>query len=325
MLKEIDLNDPTTKALYDSFPEDRKDEFEDAYAYMKYQCLNIGTIKSMMMPGIPLGDRIKKSLKDASPEVLEHLKKYAGKYEKAFEGGVETSFYNTKIVGLKNAIKLVSVDVDVDLEVPTTVIPFKLAREIVLEGNPVIAIGKCGCRSTIPEAEVKCMPYPYEACMFVGDPGASFIAEHGDTFRKIDSEEAVRLLEDFHKRGFVQQAYFKSDMNGFFAICNCCSCCCPSVTRTNMALDGAIPFTNIVGSGLVAEIGDECIGCGECVEPCPYHAINLNEDEERAEIIFDRCMGCGVCVDQCPTEAITMREEPSKVGILDLDELRKTT
>ena len=47
MLKEIDLNDPTVKALYDTFPEDRKDEFVDAYAYMKYQGLGIATIKSM--------------------------------------------------------------------------------------------------------------------------------------------------------------------------------------------------------------------------------------------------------------------------------------
>ena len=161
--------------------------------------------------------------------------------------------------------------------------------------------------------------------MFVGDPVASFIAEHGYTFRKIDSEEAVRILEDFHKRGFSQQAYFKTDMNGFFAICNCCSCCCPSVLRVNMALDGTMPFTNVAASGLVAVIGDECIGCGECVEGCMYHAINLNEDESRAEIIFDRCMGCGVCEGQCPTEAITMRVEPSKGGILDLDELRKAT
>lgn len=298
MLKEIDLNDPTVKALYDSYPEDRKDEFEEAYVYMKYFGPSIATMKSMMLPDVPLGERIKKSLKNASPELLEHMKKYA--------------------------VKLATIDVDVDLEVPTTVIPFKMAREIVLEGNPTIAIGKCGCRATMPEAEVKCMPYPYEACLFIGDPAASFIAEHGDTFRKIDSKEAVRILEDFHKRGFVQQAYFKATLNGFYCICNCCSCCCPSIKKVNMALDGAIPFTNATGSGYVAEIGNECIGCGECVELCPYHAIELNEDENCAQIIFDRCMGCGVCEGQCPTGEITMRKEPSKGGILDIDELRKT-
>ena len=325
MLEEIDLNNPTIKALYDSFPEDRKSDFVDAYAYMKYIGLGIATIKKMMMPDAPLGERMKKLMEEQSPEVREHLKGYAVRILKAFEGGAETSIYNAKVVGLEDAVKLVTVDTDVDLETPKSVMPFERAREIILEGNPTIAIGKCGCRSTMPEEDVKCIPYPYEACMFIGEPAASFAAEHGDTFRKIDSEEAVRLLEDFHERGFVQQAFFKSEMNGFFAICNCCSCCCPSIKKMNMLLDGAVPFTNAAGSGLIAEIGDDCIGCGDCVERCPYHAIKLNEDETSAEIIFDRCMGCGVCEGQCPTEAITLRAEPSKGGVLDLDELRKAT
>ena len=326
MLEEIDLNDPTTKALYDSYPEDRKDDFVDAYVYLKYIGVGIGTIKSILMPGVPLADRIEKFKKEANPEILESFEKYADKYKEALAGGAETSFYNAKVVDLDDAIKLVTVDVDVDLEVPTNVIPFKLAREIVLEGNPTIAIGQCGCRAAMPEAGVKCMPEPYEACMFIGDPAASFIADNGDKFRKIDSEEAVRLLEDFHTRGFTHEAYFKTDMNGFYAICNCCSCCCPSVGRTNMVLDGTMPFTNLAASGSVAVIeDDECIGCGACVELCKYHAIKLNEDETCAEIILDRCMGCGVCENPCPTGAITMRAEPSKGGILDLDELRKAT
>jgi Pyruvate/2-oxoacid:ferredoxin oxidoreductase delta subunit len=323
MLKEIDLNDPTVKALYDSYPEDRKNEFEEAYVYMKYFGLTIATIKSIMLPGIPLDERIEKALKDASPELHERMKKTAVKILQGLKGGQETSMYNGKIIGLENAVKLTTIDVDVDIEAPTTVLPFKLARDIVLEGNPAIAIGKCGCRSTIPEADVKCLSYPYEACLFVGDPGASFVAKHGDTFRKIDSEEAVRILEDFHDRGFVQQAYFKSELNGFYAICNCCPCCCNSITRVNKVLDGDMPFTNTAASGYIAEIGNDCVGCGECMDQCPYHAIKLNEDETRAEIVFNRCMGCSVCESQCPTEAITMRAEPSKGGILDIDELRK--
>jgi Pyruvate/2-oxoacid:ferredoxin oxidoreductase delta subunit len=324
MLKEIDLNNPTVKALYDTFPEDRKDEFVDAYVYMKYQGLTIATIRSMFEPGLSLDETVEKALKDAAPELREHMKKYAIKIITGLKGGVETSMYNGKIIGLENAVKLTTIDVDVDLEAPTTVLPFKLARDIVLEGNPAIAIGKCPCRAVRPEADVKCMSYPYEACMFIGDHTASFVAEHGDTFRKIDSEEAVRILEDFHNKGFVQQAYFKPELNGFFAICNCCPCCCGSIPRVNKVLDGEMPFTNTAASGYIAEIGDDCIGCGECVELCPYHAIELNEDEDCAQIIFDRCMGCSVCESQCPTEVITMRAEPSKGAVLDLDELRKT-
>ena len=325
MLNEIDLNDPTTKALYDTYPEDRKDEFEEAYVYLKYFGQTIATIKSIMIPGVPLDERIKKALENASPEIHEQMKKYAIKILTGLKGGRETSRYNGKIIGLENAIKLTTIDVDVNLEAPKTVMPFELARKIVLEGNPTIAIGKCGCRSTIPEEDVKCLSYPYEACLYIGEPAASFMIEQGDMFRKIDSEEAVALLEDFHKRGFIQQAYFKSELDGFYAICNCCPCCCGSVARVNKLLDGEMPFTNTAASGYIAEIGDECIGCGECVEKCPYHAISLNADEGCAQIIFNRCMGCSVCESQCPTEAITMCTEPSKSGILDLDELRQAT
>ena len=146
MLKEIDLNDPTVKALYDSYPEDRKNEFEEAYVYMKYFGLTIATIKSIMLPGIPLDERIEKALKDASPELHERMKKTAVKILQGLKGGQETSMYNGKIIGLENAVKLTTIDVDVDIEAPTTVLPFKLARDIVLEGNPAIAIGKCASR-----------------------------------------------------------------------------------------------------------------------------------------------------------------------------------
>jgi NAD-dependent dihydropyrimidine dehydrogenase PreA subunit len=324
MLKEIDLNDPTTKALYDIFPEDKKDLFEDAYVYMKYIDVNIGVLKTTFFPEIEISKETKKRMKDASPELMEHLKKYAAHYIGAFSGGNETSYYNAKVISLKDAIKFVTVDVDVNLEVPKTILPFKLARNIILKGNPSIAIGKCPCRSVMPEC--KCLPYPYEACMFVGDPIAPFMYTHNPSFRKISKEEAVATLDIFHKMGFSQSAYFKTDMgDGFYAICNCCSCCCAGVMKTNMELDGKLPFSNATASGYLAVIGDDCTGCGTCVEECNYHAIKLNEDETRAEVIFERCMGCGVCEDQCPVEAITMRVEPSKGGILDLDKLLETT
>jgi len=326
MLKEIDLNDPTTKALYDFYPEDKKEEFQDAYAYMKYFTQTVSTLKTSLMPDRPQGKVATKALEKASPEVLEHMQKYAAKYVAAFNGGYETSFYNAKVVSLNDIIKLVTVDVDVNLEIPRTVIPFKRARNIILKGNPAIAIGQCPCRSVMPEEQVKCIPYPYEACMFVGEPFVSFIVAHHGSFRKISTEEAVAILEKFHEMGFSHQAYFKADMGDrFYAICNCCPCCCPSVLKTNLELDGIIPFTNSSPSGLVAVIGDDCTGCGACVEKCLYHAIKLNEDETRAEVIFDRCQGCGVCEGQCPVEAITLRAEPAKGGMLNLDELRKTT
>lgn len=321
--KEVDLNDPTTKALYDIFPEDKKEKFEDAYIYAKYLQEAVSVAISCIPSGIPMNEEAQK-LAERSPDIVEHMKKYGAKILKSKEDGLETSFYNPKVVELKNAIKLVTQEVDINLEVPLTVMPFKLARNIILKSPTAIAVGKCPCRAANPDC--KCMPEPYEVCFFIGDPIASFIAANNKHFRKVTQEEAVEILKDCHKRGFVSEAFFKTDMgNRFYAICNCCSCCCGGVIIDNMFLDGKLPYFNAAPSGCVAEIGDDCVGCEECVDKCQFHAIKLNEDKSRAEVSIQRCMGCGVCEDQCPSEAITMRVEPSKGGILDLDELRKIT
>ncbi|HQF91368.1 MAG TPA: DUF362 domain-containing protein [Synergistaceae bacterium] len=47
---------------------------------------------------------------------------------------------------------------------------------------------------------------------------------------------------------------------------------------------------------------EKCVGCGECVEVCPVHAINLAEG--RALIDRGVCIGCGECMTVCPQRAI---------------------
>ncbi len=50
------------------------------------------------------------------------------------------------------------------------------------------------------------------------------------------------------------------------------------------------------------QIGDECVGCGTCVDECPLSAIA--EKEDKYEILPDKCDGCAKCVEVCPVEAI---------------------
>ena len=50
-----------------------------------------------------------------------------------------------------------------------------------------------------------------------------------------------------------------------------------------------------------------CIGCGECVEICPTHAIPqslIGYKSSIAEIDTDKCNGCGECVKICSYGAI---------------------
>ncbi|MHA1843641.1 MAG: CoB--CoM heterodisulfide reductase iron-sulfur subunit A family protein, partial [Promethearchaeota archaeon] len=67
--------------------------------------------------------------------------------------------------------------------------------------------------------------------------------------------------------------------------------------------------------GITASITEEkCIGCGTCVEVCPYNAIGLIEIDKqmglyktkvlKARVNVGICKGCGACVAECPVNAI---------------------
>lgn len=45
----------------------------------------------------------------------------------------------------------------------------------------------------------------------------------------------------------------------------------------------------------------ECVGCGACVNTCPFGAIEMKDDKA---VITDACTSCGACVEACPVEAI---------------------
>lgn len=62
---------------------------------------------------------------------------------------------------------------------------------------------------------------------------------------------------------------------------------------------------------------DKCIGCGVCIEICPYNAIEMKSiskkiglydvSEKKAHIISALCKGCGACAAECPLGAINQR------------------
>jgi heterodisulfide reductase subunit A len=68
--------------------------------------------------------------------------------------------------------------------------------------------------------------------------------------------------------------------------------------------------SSVAVSPLVSKVdADQCIGCGLCVEVCPFGAIELAEIEGkgyRAKNIAASCKGCGLCASSCPQKAIDM-------------------
>ena len=81
------------------------------------------------------------------------------------------------------------------------------------------------------------------------------------------------------------------------------------------------PF--LAPSGYVPEVGDKCNGCGDCVDACAFHAMTIDEQEQRAVVDLTKCMGCAVCEDKCPAGAITLRLEPSHGDPMDIEAMKR--
>jgi len=49
-----------------------------------------------------------------------------------------------------------------------------------------------------------------------------------------------------------------------------------------------------------------CVGCQQCIQTCPYSAIEFLEDRGVAHVIEALCKGCGTCAAACPSKSITL-------------------
>lgn len=67
----------------------------------------------------------------------------------------------------------------------------------------------------------------------------------------------------------------------------------------------------------VKVIQEKCIGCGICIDTCPFDAIDMVDEKA---VITDKCTACGNCIDVCPKEAIIMEEREK--DIINIDEYK---
>lgn len=218
--------------------------------------------------------------------------------------------YHSKVLPLPLAEAIITLDHDIPLTDLEQIVPYELARDILLSSPTDVALYECGCRAT---SEHPCQPT--RVCMVIGKPFADACLEiNPNKTQRATTEEALQLLRDEEARGHIHTAWFKDvNLGRFYAICNCCDCCCGAL-QSHL---GGTPM--LAASGYLAVVDqDLCIGCGTCAERCHFHAISL-PDGVACVIDAQACMGCGVCVNGCDQGALALRREPLKGVPLEID------
>ncbi|MGD2174880.1 MAG: 4Fe-4S binding protein [Candidatus Brocadiaceae bacterium] len=216
--------------------------------------------------------------------------------------------YHSKVLTPEQSRAIITLDRKIPLQDLEQIIPYPMARQLVLDGPPDVAVQECYCRHARREP---CQPT--QVCMAIGQPFVDFVLEHHPrTSRRLSQTEALQLLAAEHERGHVHSAWFKDAlMDRFYAICNCCPCCCAGIEAM---VRHETPM--MASSGYVADVDEAlCVGCGACEEVCPFDAIQV---EGKAAVEWENCMGCGVCVSACPNDGISLVRDERKGQPLDV-------
>ena len=269
------------------------------YFYMRFPYLYIGFGTGTNWPG-----RFFRKLSALASRIFPRRPRPAG-------GITFADTYHGKVVPLQAARELVSVKENIHVDDLEQVIPYKLARSLVLDHPDHIVALECPCRAG---RENPCLPL--DVCLIVGEPFASFVLEHHPSrSHAITSEGAIAILEAEEERGHVHHAFFKEAvLQRFYAICNCCSCCCGAMQAH---LHGT-PM--LASSGYTARVNEDlCIGCGECAGYCQFGAISVVANLNHVDL--EKCMGCGVCTSHCPQGAIELVLAPAKGIPLEMEKV----
>lgn len=206
---------------------------------------------------------------------------------------MDEEFKDAMSFSAANFLRVIPVQKSVDQR--SRVAPYEDAMKILAGVDPIV-VTDCACRKSKAVIDEGCGK-PMEVCFMFGSMGQYYL-DH-DMGRKIDLEEAGRIMAHAHEHGLVTQPATSQNPSG---MCNCCGDCCGPLTSLKYHDKPA----EMVFSNYFARVEAElCTGCETCLERCQMDAIGM-DDDELARVNRGRCIGCGLCVTTCPTEAILL-------------------
>ena len=211
------------------------------------------------------------------------------------------------------------IPIDHSISAPDNVIlPSVFVRQAVEQASRRFIMHECLCRC----AE-KCTTYPEElGCIFLGEAARSISPKLG---KAVFVNEALDHLTKCESAGLVHvMGHFKFDaiflnagpFEKLLSICNCCECCC--IFRMYPDLYKPAGDTLKKLEGVELRVGEECVGCGDCLGACFVNAISLNRQQA---CISEKCRGCGRCVSVCPNNAISLTLEDTVLPTHLLDRI----
>jgi hypothetical protein len=89
----------------------------------------------------------------------------------------------------------------------------------IIDSSDGLALGPCTCRAVFKNCD-----NPINAEIIVGLSRNIFTAERPHDYREITKEEARDVIKQCHQNGLIHTIV--KWQHDFYAICNCCSCCC---------------------------------------------------------------------------------------------------
>ncbi|MHA2248775.1 MAG: ATP-binding protein [Candidatus Kariarchaeaceae archaeon] len=175
-----------------------------------------------------------------------------------------------------------------------TIHPYQDALQMI-ENAQSWGVRECICKKHQKLLGNTCN-YSKNVCMTFAPIQGAF--DKSNRTKAITKTEALDLLHQTEEEGLIHNSM--NVQAGQNYICNCCSCCCGVIhglTKYNQP-------AAFVNSEFQINVDEElCIACGDCVDRCHFHALEV---DDTCTVDLQKCVGCGVCAVVCEEGALSL-------------------